>query len=406
MTDYTDTHIIATGPHGYGGAVQSLCRALQHLNLAGIKTTYVALDKPVPLQKNPDWAIEHVPVSLVEGGAIGFHTAPVVDKHILVPEVIAEKMALCARESEHQRIVLWGTYLFPYVRAVTMAYDVLRDDPRDIQLWFSPTGSDVHHIAPNIHEVTRRLLQNSDADAIIVPSQGFAKEIRDNLRVERQQTVIHPMIEADRFVMPTPEKRKAIRTELGFDDDDFVMTTHSNFRRIKRPKDVLRIAEQVGAQLERPAHIIMMGTERPELHAFAETTLKHTQVHWMGVVTDVERYLGASDVEINCCAHDSFNLSLAEAMACGVPVVSTDLVGVSTHIKAANAGYLFPYEPDAHYDEAAYTGNRYTDAVAYICKLADNEIERRAIGKRGSVYTHTHLRPEDLLGGYLKLLDT
>ncbi|MEL6307614.1 MAG: hypothetical protein AAFQ52_05695, partial [Chloroflexota bacterium] len=61
MTDYTDTHIIATGPHGYGGAVQSLCRALQHLNLAGIKTTYVALDKPVPLQKNPDWAIEHVP---------------------------------------------------------------------------------------------------------------------------------------------------------------------------------------------------------------------------------------------------------------------------------------------------------------------------------------------------------
>ncbi|MEO1165094.1 MAG: hypothetical protein AAFV98_15005, partial [Chloroflexota bacterium] len=68
--------------------------------------------------------------------------------------------------------------------------------------------------------------------------------------------------------------------------------------------------------------------------------------------------------------------------------------------------YLFPYEPDAHYDEAAYIGNCYTDAVAYICKLADNEIERRAIGKRGSVYTHTHLRPEDLLGGYLKLLDT
>lgn len=404
MTHFDDTLIIATGPHGYGGAVQSLCRALQHLNLAGIATLYVALDNPVPLQKNPDWGTRYVPATLVEDGAIGYHTAPIVDKHILVPEILAETLVRCVRESDYARVVLWGTYLFPYVRAVTLVHEALADDSRDIRLWVAPTGSDIYNIAPHMPAITRRLLEAPNADVMIVPSERFATDMRVNFGITREPTIINPMIEADRFVMLTSDERQARRAELGFSDDDFVMTTHSNFRPIKRPNDVLRIAEQVGRAIDRPAHIIMMGTERPALQAFADNTMRDTTVHWTRVIDNVERYLGASDVEINCSAHDSFNLSLAEAMACGVPVVSTDIVGISPHIRAADAGFLFPYESYALYDRAGSIDNRYADAVAYICELADNEVERHATGKRGSVYAHAHLRPEHLIDGYLRLL--
>jgi UDP-glucose:(heptosyl)LPS alpha-1,3-glucosyltransferase len=117
------------------------------------------------------------------------------------------------------------------------------------------------------------------------------------------------------------------------------------------------------------------------------------RVEWHGVVSDAERYLRISDVELNLSLHDSFNLSLAEAMSCGIPVVSTSIVGIADHIKSARAGFLVDVKTGR--DGTLRPAN--AEAVAALRKLAASASLRDKMSARASVFANNHYVQSDQL---------
>jgi L-malate glycosyltransferase len=102
----------------------------------------------------------------------------------------------------------------------------------------------------------------------------------------------------------------------------------SNFRKVKRVEDVVRIFAEVRRQL--PAKLLMVG-DGPERH-MAETMCRETgycdDIRFVGKQEQMEDILAISDLFVLPSEYESFGLSALEAMAAGVPVISTDAGGL------------------------------------------------------------------------------
>jgi glycosyltransferase involved in cell wall biosynthesis len=394
------TLIIASGPHGFGGAVQAFCRSLESLSALGAEAVYVALEKPYPLRQKLDTKIQFVRAELIESEVIGYDTAPVRDKYVLAPSILAETMRRVVENRQFERLIVWGTYLFPFGQAALMTKQILDSRGVDARLWISPVGSDIWEFHERLAGISSILLNDSRVEQIITPSEQFIAEIRSYFSVARPMQAIYPMIENSRFRPPSPAEKGAAREAMNIPEGAFVISNHSNMRPRKRMEDVLEIVARVARQLSQPVVLLLIGPEVPRLIELAKAELAHVDVRWIGVVDDVETYLIPSDLELNCSSDDSFNLSLAEAMACAVPCVSTDIVGVGKEILAAKGGVLFPYIPPRDRE-----GVYYEDAVEAILKIAQNPAFGQAMGESAAAHAAKVFSQEHLREQYLDLLE-
>jgi glycosyltransferase involved in cell wall biosynthesis len=382
-------YFIATGPSGFPGASQIMCRWLLGLTSIGAKVDMVSPRKPFALGGNQCSDVRWVVPNAVHTGAVGQHGAvgPIETLRIAA---ISEGICALARQAtpSEQALVIWGTYLFPYGLAAYLAAQALRHDGINCQLWVTPAGSDIWELGPQFISLARLLL-GKPVDKIITYSRIFVDEICASIGINRHFDVVLPPVDSSRFKPGPPDYRHAVRQSLGFVPEAFVISHHSNMRRIKRPEDVLAVAALVAKHLSPcPVHLLMIGPEPPKLQRLPTGPLN---VVWTGVKRDVERYLMASDVELNLSAHDSFNLSLAEAMACGVPVVSTSVVGIAPHIQESGGGFIIPLV-DTKQRPVQHGG--YRDAVSAIVTLARLPEKRAKMAHVAALYAAREFSPQ------------
>jgi hypothetical protein len=252
------TLIIASGPHGFGGAVQAFCRSLESLAALGAETVYVALEKPYPLRKKPDSRIQFVRAELIDSEVIGYDTAPVRDKYVLAPGILAETMSRAVENRSFERLIVWGTYLFPFGQSALMAKQILDARGLESRLWISPVGSDIWEFHERLAGTSSILLNDSRVEQIITPSEQFIAEIRSYFSVARPMQAIYPMIENSRFRPPSTEEKAAARIAMNIPEGAFVITNHSNMRPRKRLEDVLEIVGRVARQLSQPVVLLLM----------------------------------------------------------------------------------------------------------------------------------------------------
>ena len=116
----------------------------------------------------------------------------------------------------------------------------------------------------------------------------------------------------------------------------------SNFRPVKRVMDVLKVFTAVREKL--PARLLLIG-DGPDRHA-AETFCRANgtcnDVLFLGKMTDPEAVVASCDLFLLTSETESFGLAALEAMACGVPVVTTDTGGTPEVVESGVAGLLNP----------------------------------------------------------------
>src|SRR5688572_12352106 len=222
------TLIIAAGPHGFGGAVQAFCRCLESLGDLGASIVYVALEKPFPLRNKTSSHIEYLKAELLDSEVIGYDTAPVRDRYVLLPSILAETMANAAQNHKFERLLLWGTYLFPFAQAALMAKQILEARGIEARLWISPVGSDIWEFSESLAGVSQILLNDKHIEQIIAPSTHFVEAIEERFLVKRPIQAIYPMIEMKRFRAPSRAEKAVARQSLEIPEDAFVICSHSN----------------------------------------------------------------------------------------------------------------------------------------------------------------------------------
>jgi N-acetyl-alpha-D-glucosaminyl L-malate synthase BshA len=119
-----------------------------------------------------------------------------------------------------------------------------------------------------------------------------------------------------------------------------VLTHVSNFRPLKRIEDVVRIFAAVRAVIPSRLDLIGDGPERGHGERLVATLGLQDHVRFLGEQSDLVAFLQQSDLFLLPSENESFGLAALEAMACGVPVVASDVGGIPEVVVHGETGYL------------------------------------------------------------------
>jgi N-acetyl-alpha-D-glucosaminyl L-malate synthase BshA len=116
----------------------------------------------------------------------------------------------------------------------------------------------------------------------------------------------------------------------------------SNFRAVKRVRDVIRIYAEVNREL--PSVLVMVGDgpDRPAAEEEARMLGLEGSVSFLGKLDQIAPLLAAADLFLLPSQSESFGLSALEALASGVPVVGTDAGGLPEVVRNGETGILCP----------------------------------------------------------------
>jgi glycosyltransferase involved in cell wall biosynthesis len=168
-------------------------------------------------------------------------------------------------------------------------------------------------------------------------------------------------------VAPEHERRHEVRDEIGVGHDAFVIGTVARLSKQKRLDRLIRVTA-----LTSNAHCIIAGDGalRTALEQLAGELGVSDRVHFLGERDDVSNVLAAFDVYAVTSDSEGLSNSMLEAMAHGLPIVSTDVSGAHDALAADEggdaAGVIVPFD---------------TDAIAKaVASLRDDPVLRSSLG--------------------------
>lgn len=215
-------------------------------------------------------------------------------------------------------------YAIPHASAALMARQILASQGINIPFITTLHGTDITLVGkdPSFEPAITYAINQSDA--VTAVSESLKKDTYSHFEVTREIEVIPNFICPDHY-KPRPEKD--FRHEYA-PNGERIITHISNFRPVKRVEDVVRIFQRIVEKV--PAKLLLVGDgpDRYKVESLCRElgTCKHT--HIIGKLKKPEEVLNLSDLFILPSESESFGLAALEAMACGVPVISSNTGGV------------------------------------------------------------------------------
>jgi N-acetyl-alpha-D-glucosaminyl L-malate synthase BshA len=142
--------------------------------------------------------------------------------------------------------------------------------------------------------------------------------------MEKEIEVIYNFVDVKRFNRkPIDAFRKVIAPH-----GEKVMLHASNFRKVKRVEDVVKIFLKVKDKIPVKLLFVGDGPERPYIESLCRECVHHNDMRFLGKQEQMEDILPVTDLFILPSEYESFGLAALEAMAAGVPVISTNVGGL------------------------------------------------------------------------------
>ena len=190
-----------------------------------------------------------------------------------------------------------------------------------------------------------RLLLSRFADRINACCQFSASALAkvDGFPGDRVE-VIYNGVDTDQFAQrPTADKRTALRTKLGLDINRQYVAMIARFHPVKDHESLLR-AFQIVCRKRDDADLLLIGDGelRDRLEALVKELDIGDRVQFWGVRHDVPEILRSIDVFTLSSVSEAASLTLLEAMACGCPVVVTEVGGNPEIVADGQTGRLAP----------------------------------------------------------------
>ena len=296
------------------------------------------------------------------------------------PYVLALTGKLVEVVREQKLDLLHVHYAIPHATAAHLAREILAGQGIRVKVITTLHGTDITLVGkdPNYAPVVSFAIQQSDA--VTAVSDFLRDETHRYFDCRKKVITVPNFVDLHRF---TPSVRPGLRER--FCPEGHRLLIHiSNFRRVKRIDRVVewfhRISEQV------PSTLLMVG-DGPELPR-AEQSVREGglsgKVHFIGRQDPVESLLGVSDLLLLPSETESFGLAALEALACGVPVMSSDAGGLPELIEDGLGGILVPENGQAQGIERA---------VALLSDPSRLDQFRQASIRRASNYSLERILP-------------
>jgi N-acetyl-alpha-D-glucosaminyl L-malate synthase BshA len=176
----------------------------------------------------------------------------------------------------------------------------------------------------------------NESDAITAVSNNLRDETFRSFKIEKEIEVIHNFVDVERFQKkPIDAFRRVIAP-----DGERILIHASNFRKIKRVEDVVRIFAGINKVIPSKLLFVGDGPDRPAAESLSRDLGICNDIRFVGKQEQMEEILAISDLFILTSDYESFGLAALEAMAAGVPVISTDAGGLPEVNKQGYTGFL------------------------------------------------------------------
>lgn len=229
-------------------------------------------------------------------------------------------------------------------------------------------------------------------DAFIGVAEAHGQFLRDFERFPADKVhVIRNGVDCQRFA-PNVEARQAVRRELGVAEETPLVGIVAALRPEKYHQLLLEVAASLRPRMESVQWLIVGdGPERDQLESMSSRLGLTDRVRFLGTRSDTERILAALDLFALCSLNEASPVSILEALACGVPVVATDVGSVKESIVDGQTGRLVPSG-----DRAAMT-----EAIA---GLLQDSLARSRMGSVGREHVKRTGSLDSMVHGYQSLV--
>ncbi|HOI28224.1 MAG TPA: N-acetyl-alpha-D-glucosaminyl L-malate synthase BshA [Melioribacteraceae bacterium] len=227
-------------------------------------------------------------------------------------------------------------YAIPHAVSAYLAKQVWKKSGKKIKFITTLHGTDITlmGLEPTFMPLVKFSIEESDG--VTAVSRFLKEKTLTNFNLKKEIEVIYNFIDTEKY---KPAEDKPFKKHIATQGEKVLIHT-SNFRVVKRVTDTIRILSKVREEV--PAKLVLVGDgpDRSECERLARELDIHKEVIFLGKQDAIEEILTAGDLFLMPSQSESFGLSALEAMACGLPVISSSVGGLPELVVHNETGYI------------------------------------------------------------------
>lgn len=224
----------------------------------------------------------------------------------------------------HNVELLHVHYAIPHASAAYMARQILAKQGKYIPFITTLHGTDITLVGRDKTYSPVVTFSMNESDVVTAVSQNLKEETYKNFRIEKDIEVIYNFVDVKRFDRSPVHAFKQVIAP----HQERILLHASNFRKVKRVGDVVKVFEKINQVVPSKLLFVGDGPERTYVESLCRESPSHADIRFLGRQEQVEDILAIADLFILPSEYESFGLVALEAMAAGVPVVSTNSGGL------------------------------------------------------------------------------
>jgi len=237
----------------------------------------------------------------------------------------------------HNIELLHVHYAIPHAYAGYMAKQMLKSEGIRIPMVTTLHGTDITLVGKHPFYKSAVCFSINKSDVVTSVSQNLKDETYSLFNIKRDIHVIPNFIELDKIknISKIASNRSVMANE-----NEKIVTHISNFRKVKRIPDIIEIFYKIQQQI--PSKLMMVG-DGPEKEAAENLCYRlgiSDKVIFFGNSNEIDKILSFTDLFLLPSETESFGLAALEAMAWGVPVISSNTGGLPEVNFDGISGYL------------------------------------------------------------------
>ena len=236
----------------------------------------------------------------------------------------------------HKVDVLHVHYAIPHAYAAYMAKKMLLDNGIHIPIVTTLHGTDITLVGSHPFYRPAVTFSINHSDRVTAVSESLKQDTLRLFDINKKIEVIPNFIDIDRI----KAKGKPCERSLLANKEEKIVTHISNFRPLKRILDVIAVFEGILPKVKSKLMMVGEGPEKSKAIEYVKNKSLQEHVLFLGNSNEIDKILCFSDLFLLPSEKESFGLSALEAMAHGVPIISSNAGGIPEVNQHGVTGYL------------------------------------------------------------------
>ena len=228
-------------------------------------------------------------------------------------------------------------YAIPHAYAGYMAKKMLAEDGIEIPMVTTLHGTDITLVGNHPFYKPAVTFSINKSDYVTSVSESLKEDTLRHFDVKTDIEVIPNFIDVSKFQKKTFTD---CQRELMAQSDEKIITHVSNFRKVKRVDDVVKIFFEIQKSVSARLMMVGEGPERETAEKLVRDLGMRDKVLFLGQSNEIDKILCFSDLFLLPSETESFGLAALEAMVHSVPVISSNTGGLPEVNKDDFSGYL------------------------------------------------------------------